>query len=405
MKKLPTGTLLATMLVALPINNTFATEAETTKVTEEVKAPFQTFTGKITKNKVRMRLNPSLDSPIIRELNQREMVIVVEEDDEFYAVAPLEDIKAYIFRTYVLDGVVEGHHVNIRLEPTLDSPVIAQLNTGDSVTGRVSPINSKWLEIIPPASTKFYVSKDYLEKVGDANYMAKVNKRKNKVNQLLDTAYMASSSSLKRPFEEVDYEEVVSKYDQLINNYQDFEEQTIRARELLVDFKDQYTKKKIAYLEAKSKSFIDSETLQKENSRLNTAYQTQQEKLEALERQVGNVPERTPKAIIGATWIPKEETFYETWIEENGERPMREFYRDELAEANTLNGTLQPYTRNVKNKPGDFVLLNSNNTPIAFLYSTKINLQDYVGQKVSVKGNPRPNNRFAYSAFHVLTLE
>lgn len=333
------------------------------------------------------------------------MVVVVAEDDEFFAVLPPEDTKAYIFRTYVLDGVVEGHHVNVRLEPTLDSPVVAQLNTGDSVTGRVSPINSKWLEIVPPETTYFYISKDYIEKVGDANHMAKINKRRDEVNQLLDTAYRASHRDDQRPFEEIDYATIIRKYNDIINNYPEFEQQTGRAKELLVDFKDQYTKKKIAYLEEKSKTFTDAESLQKENRRLSHAYKQQQQKLHELEQQVTHKPGKKSKKIISSIWQPQEQIAFEAWQEENGKKTIEEFYADQMDHAMTLKGSVQPYNRNVKNKPGDYILLNSSSTPIAFLYSTEINLQDYVGQEITLQAAPRPNNRFAYPAYFVLTVQ
>ncbi|MEM1282307.1 MAG: SH3 domain-containing protein [Chlamydiota bacterium] len=415
MKRIVTKSMLASMLLALPFQYANSNETVESKdqsqekpVEKKEKKPFKSFTGKVVKNRVRMRLQPSLESPILRELNKDEMVVVINEDDEFYSVEPPEDIKAYIFRTYVLDGTVEGHHVNVRLDPTLDSPVVAQLNTGDSITGRVSPSNSKWLEILPPEGTYFYVSKDYIENVGDSSYMAKVNKRRDDVNQLLDSAYMASHQDGNKPFEEIDYEAIVQKYDNIIQQYTDFEQQVTRARELLVDFKDQYTKKKIAYLEAKSKNFIDAESLQKENNRLSKAYKQQLKKLNELENQVGSskqIGHKRDATIANSPWLPQEEVVYAKWTEENTEGSMDDFYEDEADKAINLKGMVQPYNRNVKNKPGDYVLLNSYNTPIAFLYSTKVNLQDHVGQEVSITGSPRPNNRFAYPAYHVMSVE
>ncbi|MGZ3733102.1 MAG: SH3 domain-containing protein, partial [Parachlamydiaceae bacterium] len=100
------------------------------------------FTGKITRNKVRMRLQPSLDALILRELSKDDLLSVVGESNEFYAILPPKDTKAYIFRTYVLDDIVEGSRVNVRLEPAIEAPVIAQLNSGDKVEGIISPLSS-----------------------------------------------------------------------------------------------------------------------------------------------------------------------------------------------------------------------------------------------------------------------
>ncbi|MFN4174814.1 MAG: hypothetical protein ACK4HV_06910, partial [Parachlamydiaceae bacterium] len=62
------------------------------------------FTGRITKNKVRMRSLPNLEAPVVRELNRNDMVLVTDENDEFYTVAAPQNMKAYIFRTFVLDN-------------------------------------------------------------------------------------------------------------------------------------------------------------------------------------------------------------------------------------------------------------------------------------------------------------
>lgn len=370
-------------------------------ISKEQKELFKPFTGQIIKNRVRMRLTPSLESPVLKELNQGEMIVVVDEDEEFYAVKPPEDIKGYVFRTYVLDGVVEGHHVNVRLEPTLDSPIIAQLTTGDLVTGRVSPSNNKWLEIHPPEGSYFYISKDYIEKMGDANYMTKMNKRRDEVNQLLDNAAKTSHRELNRPFEEVDDADLIKKYENVIANYAEFEPQVARAKQLLSEFKDQYTKRKIAYLEAKSKEFIDAEFLQRENRRLAKSTAAQSQNM----NETGQPPNEKQEGIIKSIWSPREERIYQNWQEENSQGSMHDFYAFEQNRANTLKGVIQAYDRNVKNKPGDYLLLNSSHKPVAFLYSTKVNLQDFVGQEITIVGASRPNYHFAYPAYFVLSVQ
>lgn len=407
--------LTAALLVAAPLSasettskgneSTAPATAQKNTQPKETK-PFTAFTGKISKKNVRMRLQPNLESHIVKTLNHSDMIVVVGEEDDFYAIQPPSDIKSYIFRTYVLDGVIEGHNVNVRLEPVLESPVIAQLNTGDTVTGRVSPLNSKWMEIVPPKDTVFYISKDFVEKIGDSNYMAKMQKRRDEVNQLLDTAYTASQAGIQRPFDEIDYNEISGKYQAVINNYKDFDQQVARAQELFNDFREAYTKKKIAFLEAKSQEFTNAEVLQKENTKLAKAYSAQQMQLNHLQQQLAlndNVTLPKTPATMSA-WLPVEEEIYNEWSNYNN-GTLDEFYQEQQHDATQLRGTLEPYTRNIKNKPGDFVLLNSNKMPIAFLYSTKLDLQGYVGKEVDVTVASRPNHNFAYPAYFVLSVQ
>ena len=65
---------------------------------------------------------------------------------------------------------------------------------------------------------------------------------------------------------------------------------------------------------------------------------------------------------------------------------------------------IEPYTYSVKEKPGDFIL-RSGESPIAYLYSTHIDLEKWVGKSVTVMTSPRPNNHFAFPAFFVLSVE
>ena len=91
------------------------------------------FTGKIKGSKVRVRLEAGVDSPVLHELNSGDMVVVTGEQNDFYAIRPPKGVKAFVYRTYIIDDVVEGNRVNIRAEPSLEAPVLAQLNKGDKI--------------------------------------------------------------------------------------------------------------------------------------------------------------------------------------------------------------------------------------------------------------------------------
>jgi len=133
---------------------------------EEKRIHSASFTGKILSNKTRLRLHPTLDSPILKELDQDAWVVVTGEKDDFYLVEPPKDLKAYIFRTFVINNVVEGVRVNVRLRPELGSPVVCHLNTGDLVEGVASISNNKWLEIDLPKTAHCYIAKELIENIG-----------------------------------------------------------------------------------------------------------------------------------------------------------------------------------------------------------------------------------------------
>jgi hypothetical protein len=401
-------------------------QEETSKEKSSV-MPLVSFTGKVTKNKVRLRLEPNLDSPILKELSHGEMVIVTGEINDFYAVQPPTNSKAYIFRTFVLDNTVEGSRVNIRLEPDTDSPVVAQLNAGTRVDGTISPLNAKWLEIQMPDSARFYVAKDYIEKIGDHTLMATIEKRRNEVNKLLDSTYIASQTELQKSFPEIRLEIVYDNLNKLINSYNDFPEQATKARELLTITQDNYTQKKIAYLEAKAKNAHDE--WNSKNSQMSDQMKIQQQRLGQLEEQLekekaakaanraanvaqGNKPEKIQDAYGNfinnkmSNWLPREQEVYQNWASQNNNRSEDEFYHEQRQQAVSIRGIIEPYTRVINNKPGDYILINrASHLPIAYLYSTQIDLQDSVGHEVSLQAVPRSNNNFAFPAYFILGIE
>lgn len=352
----------------------------------------QSFTGKVSKNKVRMRINPSLDGPIAKELSKGELLLVVGETDEFYAVKPPTDLRGYIFRTYVLDNAIEGNRVNVRLAPNTESPVIGQLNTGDAVEGIISPLSNKWLEIAPPATTRFFVAKEYLEKVGDANYIAKMARRRDEVNQLLQAGYQLTQQEFQKHFPDIQLNAITANYQTIIRDYSDFTEQAARAAELLEEANETYLHKKIAYLEAKAESQISKAN--NINSRPAFGIDVKSTPSSEHETDTRNL-----------FWQPYETSLFQIWSQNNS-GSQEDFYRSEKEQAVVLRGIIEPYSRSVKNKPGDYILINPDNQlPLAFLYSTRVNLNDKVGKTISVEAVERPNNHFAYRAYYVLDFK
>lgn len=231
-----------------------------------VKKEIQPFTGRLTKNRVRVRVQPSFDGANIKELNQGQLVVVVGETDDFYAIKPLADMKAYVFRTYVLDNVIEGTKVNIRLKPDLEAPIIAQLNSGDKVDGHLYVGNNKWLEIAIPDSARLYIAKDYVEKAGDAQYMHKMEKRKDEVFRLLSTTKAVSDIEMQKPYDKIQLDGVIANYQRIILDYKDFPEAGEKAQNYLNALQNAYTNKKLSFLEQQSKQSSQLEIQNKELS-------------------------------------------------------------------------------------------------------------------------------------------
>lgn len=355
---------------------------------------FMAFTAKVLKDKVRLRLQPNLDSPIIRELGTHDLVLVVGETEDFYAVAPPTDVKAYVYRTFVLDGIVEGNHVNVRLEPDVSSPVIGQLNSGDPVVGRISSKDKKWIEMEPPHSTHFYISKEYLRKIGDASMISALQKRREEFHHILSTAPQIIQDEFNKPFNQIHLDALIQNLSKIATATSEFPEEAEQAKELISKTEEQYLRRKVADMEAKMLSAaapVSSTSMPEQIETVHTPNYSQ--------TTIAQINSRNQH------WVNAEQKLYEDWQFRNPRGSLDNFYQDLAEDATTLQGVLEPYTRAVKNKPGDFVLLNqSNHLPIAYLYSTRTNLLDKAGQQVVVRVVPRDNNNFAYPAYFVLDV-
>ncbi|NBO23862.1 MAG: hypothetical protein EBU93_01275 [Chlamydiae bacterium] len=356
------------------------------------KGTFKSFTGKVVGSNVRLRTHADTESAIVRGLEKDELLVITGEKNDFYMVQPPQDVKAYVFRSFVLDNVVEGNRVNVRLSPETDAPVVGNLCTGDKVEGKISEKNPKWLEIAPPSTTVFFIAKEYVDFVGGPEVKPIQDKRKETLNKLMDAAHLASQSEMNKSFEEIDFERLASKFRTIMTEYKDFPDHVSKASQKLSLLQETYLQKKLVYLENKTNM------LTKELS---------QEKVFANQAKKTPSPEE-PQRVISRTdrmkiWEPLEQALFLSWAAINHAKTMNDFYTEQKSKAVALRGQIEVYGDPVKNKPGDFVIKDKD-LPVAYIYSTQIDLDQYVGKQVNLLAYPRPNNSFAFPAYYVFDV-
>lgn len=347
--------------------------------------PFSPFTGKVKGRKVRMRLQPDLDSRIIKELNKNDFLSVIGDKGDFWAVEPPAGIKAFVFRSFILENVVEGNRVNVRLEPHLEAPIIGHLNAGDRVDGVISAINNKWLEIAPPSETHFYVAKEFVEFAGGPEVKQQLDKRRLAAEQLLDATSLLGSSELRKPFEEVDFDRINKGYNIVISDYTDFPEYVEQAKESLASFQEAYLQKRISHLESQPKVEVASSK---------NDFSSDAAALESLYKVSDKMK----------SWDPVEQALFSSWTKLGENQTLEQYYEEQKLAAVTLTGIVEPYNSPVKSKPGDFIIKDKD-LPVAYVYSTVVNLQSLSGKQVKLIASPRPNNNFAFPAYFVLAVE
>lgn len=377
---------------------------------------FDAFAGRITGSKVRLRTQPNIEGYVIRETRNGEMFAVNGEDNDFYTIVPPKGTKGYVFRTFVLDGVIEGERVNVRLYPDVEAPIIGQLNKGDKIVAAISEVNNKWLEIDPPANAHFYIAKEYIEKLGPVEMIAQIEKRNQEAAHRLSSAFLFAQAEIQKSFEQIDLDSISHKFLSLAAEFTDMAEIAEKAKEANAIIQDIYVQKKIAFLENKTegsyKKFELDPTQRDRLAKLGIDIKPARE-----EKNVHRIAHATSTSLgLASTfinenasekmliWQPLEESLFHLWAAARGEGTVEQFYENERENAAVLTGVIEPYSRPVKNRPGDY-LLRCDNLPVAFLYSTRVDLEKLVGKKISIIAAPRPNNNFAFPAYYVLSLE
>ncbi|MCB1118543.1 MAG: hypothetical protein KDK65_01140 [Chlamydiia bacterium] len=349
-------------------------EVETEVIEQEAEAEtqFEPFTGKISRNRVRMRLNPHMESPIVHEFNRGDLVRIIDEHDNFYVAEPLPGMHAYIYRPYVIDGVVEGTHVNIRLAPSMDAPVVTQMNTGDKIEEIAQTDDHRWYEIALPPFAHFYIHRDFIENIGAPTLFDHLTQAGQEANEKLASLCEKAEQQLSRAFGEIDREGTVSGFQQIIRDYPECQEVITQAKERLSRFEENYLQKKVAYLEEKS----------------NRAYASRPE--------VSEEPEQSE-------WERRETNLLNAWTAMHPGGTLEQFYQEEKKRGTTLEGVIKPFSTTARNRPGEYILFSKGtNHPLAYVYSTSLPLERMVDKEVVLIGIPRQNFHYALPAYFAL---
>lgn len=357
-----------------------SSESMTAAKKERNKGQFKPFTGKIKGKKVRLRTQPDLESAVVREFERGEYLAIIDEVDDFWVTQAPKDLKAYIFRSFVLDNVVEGNRVNVRLHPNTEAPIIMHLNSGDVIEGNVCDTNHKWIEIPAPEAARFYISKNYVENVGGIELKQEYDNRLSLVQKQLELAMTFSESEMKKNYDEINFDQMNRNFQVVIQNYSDFPLFVEKAKNLLSELQERFIDKRISYMESK----------------------VRHEENDIVTSSTSAEPHNSPTDKM-KLWAPVEEAMYLSWAAAHEAQSQADYQLEQKLTAERISGILEPYAAAVKCKPGDYIIKN-NDVPVGYVYSTVVNLQNLVGKQVSLIASPRPNNNFAFPAYFIMAV-
>lgn len=394
------------------------------------KAAFSPFTGEIKGNRVRLRLAPHTDSFIIKELSKGDYLAVLGESKDYYVVSAPEGMRGYVFRTFVLDNVIEGEKVNVRLEPSTSAPILARLSKGTSVE-TLGAAQGKWLEIALPKQCVFYVAKNFVKNVGALELYNQKEGQKKLALDLLDSAMNFASAELQKKVEDIDLDAIYKKMNlaqaeefkdvpglqPMVQKALERVQEAFLAKSLEKNVqKPQEAQHKIVE-EAIASSSLEVPVLTAvEEAKVSDVPPVAADPIQDLGSVKGSLLShyirkkecvKTSPVLEGRESL--ERSLYEIWVslqpeESRAGLTMESFYRDEQRKKRVLTGELEVYPHVVKNNPGDYLLKDGENV-LAFVYATNIDLSKWLGKRVVLECVSRPNNHFAFPAYIVLAIK
>ncbi|WP_213357584.1 SH3 domain-containing protein [Chlamydiifrater phoenicopteri] len=400
MRQLPV--LLLILGSQLVSQQSLASSNKSSGTKELLSKEFSSFTGEIKGSKVRLRHAPNVGSTIIKELSKGDKLLVVGMNSEYYMVKPPSSVTGYIFKTFVLDGVVEGEQVNVRLEPSTTAPIVTRLSRGTEIKTIPGPSSQgKWQEIALPEECVFYVAKNYINNIGSPEVYQTLEHNRKIALDLLDSAASFAFKELEKPLKSVDLESIYSKVNLVqTEEFAGIPELQKKIQEVLEKIQDRYLEK------TSTEEISSSKPLPPTNS-----FSSHLPK--AIENYMGksllsqHIRKQTTIKCSPQTKgrVTMENSLFSVWanMQNSSNVSLEDFYKAEQAKASTLRGTIEQYTHVVRNNPGDYLLKDQDNT-LAFLYTTKFDMDAWVGKKVVVQVVPRPNNHFAFPAYFILSI-
>jgi hypothetical protein len=349
------------------------------------------FTGEVQNDKVRLRLSPVLESLVLEEVEKGTLLAIKGEEEGFYSLEPTENLKAYVYANFIENGKCLASNVNVRLSPSVDAPVLAQLQQGDQVIEVDAKPQSGWIQIKPPKSVNLYVAKEYIKNIGSIGYIISQKRRDLEVKNLIKKTKENKAVEFSKPFMHISLQNILTPLEKVLNDYKDFPHLVNDAVMLVHQYKQDYLQLKVQFLENEKNTLVTTVV----EPRKSLIPQNSTPLIEKVAIKVDAKDE----------FVEIEENIYNNWRSKHKNEGYELYKKTQLQSADELQGILEPYNRLLKNKPGNYVLVNPlNKLPIAYIYSTTVSLKEYEGQIVTILATERPNHNFAFPAYHVWSI-
>lgn len=175
------------------------------------------FVGRVTGNRVNVRVGSNANTAVVTQLNKGKLVLVLEEDDAFFFIEPPEGTTFWIYSRLVRDGWPKSDDVNVRSGPGTHYPIVCQVDKNTSLD--IVEEKEKWIRIRPPQGSTAKINKDYVVYFSTPeNYAAKLEEEKISQEQFKEIEAFRRVE-LNKSMMEINFDLLLGKYQNLLDQF------------------------------------------------------------------------------------------------------------------------------------------------------------------------------------------
>ncbi|MFC1668637.1 SH3 domain-containing protein [Chlamydiota bacterium] len=224
--------------------------------------------GEVTGIRVNLRSGNNINFEILCQKNKGDLVIVLDEHAGWYKLQPTEDMFLWIHKDFVELGIVTAYSVNVRSGPGTQYSINCQAEKADKldIVGEVD----QWYKIKAPNNASGWIHSDLINfKMTNNEYTSRSKKlvqdalETKERERLFNDAEQYEKSEFYKPLDEIAFDQILFKYQQIINNYP-LSTEANKAREQIQLVKNKYTHS-LQFMQSEESSVNEPEKDQEES--------------------------------------------------------------------------------------------------------------------------------------------
>jgi len=177
------------------------------------------YVGRVIGNRVNVRAGIDGDSVVLTQLKKGNFVHVLSVEGEWLQIKPPSGTTFWVFSRLLRDGWPKSDDINVRSGPGIHYPAVCQVGKNTSID--IVEQRGAWTRINPPENSTLWISRDYVTFFASPeDYLTKLEVEEVS-KKLFAEAESNRSSELRKKMEEINFEDMKARYQNILDLYPD----------------------------------------------------------------------------------------------------------------------------------------------------------------------------------------